>query len=462
MHAPAQGCAGALLAPPALLAALLSHDAEALAPHLAAAQDAQQGPLPLLHGIAACAEAAWAVEQAATAVPIPAAAGHVHRLYPHRRALKALVPLLGEAAFCQLMDPLGSCALSLAAALGHTATLKALLDAGADANPVEPSGRPMWHPLAAAAMAHDSGNVDSCGQPLVSEATAVEMCELLLACGADVAACLAAYGPACQWRRASWLLQLHSRAVQRLLLRELLRAVQRGRLHPNFELGSVLLLLTAQAGQVLRVPSSVHSGGQYPCPVLALLSTHATQGLDPLDPSSLAMAEALSAAGYRPATYCHALVLHLDSGHEQAQLVEAFEPAVHDAGLCVAGSGRYLWLAATNQTWHRANHASFPPAFRAATRELLLAAHRLATSGCGCCAAAASAAAPGQRRPGSACRDGATAISARSGGNVAPHLGHLPVHVLDEILQLAAHPLSTWAAAPWEAAACWLDGWDSV
>lgn len=241
MRAPAQGCPGALLA------ALLSHDAVGLAPHLADANDAQQGPLPLLHGIAACSDAVWAVELAAAAVPVAAAAGRVHRLYPHRHALKALVPLLGEAAFRQLMDPLGCCALSLAAALGHTATLEALLDCGADSNPVEPSGRPMWHPLAAAAMAHDAGNLDSHGQPLVSEATAVEMCELLLSRGADVVACLAAYSPACQWRRASWLLQLHNRAVQRMLLRELLRAVQQGRLRPNFGLGSVLVLLAAQA-----------------------------------------------------------------------------------------------------------------------------------------------------------------------------------------------------------------------
>lgn len=62
-----------------------------------------------------------------------------------------------------------------------------------------------------------------------------------------MAACLAAYGPTCQWRTSSWLLQLHSRAVQRLLLCELLGAVQQGRLRPNFELGSVLLLLAAQA-----------------------------------------------------------------------------------------------------------------------------------------------------------------------------------------------------------------------
>ncbi len=245
-------------APGALLAALASHDAEALAPHLA---DTQQGPL--LHGMAACAEAAWAVEPAAAAVSLAAAADRVHRLYPHRRTLKALVPLLGEAAFRQLMDPLGCCALSLAAALGHTATLEAMLDAGADPNPLEPSGRPMWHPLAAAAMAHDAGNVDSCGEPRVSEATAVQMCELLLSRGADVAACLAAYGPACQSRRASWLLKLHSRAVQRLLLRELLLTVQQGCLRPNFELGSVLLLLAAQAdeaGAFLSLAAALPAG----------------------------------------------------------------------------------------------------------------------------------------------------------------------------------------------------------
>ena len=145
------------------------------------------------------------------------------------------------------MDPLGCCALSLAAALGHTRTLAALLDAGATPNPGEPSGRPMWPPLAAAALACGSGNLDAASLPLVPEAAALAMCELLLARGADVTACLAAVGPASQWRRASWLLQLEGRALQRLLLRELLAAVRQGRLRPNFELGGVLLLLAAQA-----------------------------------------------------------------------------------------------------------------------------------------------------------------------------------------------------------------------
>lgn len=54
------------------------------------------------------------------------------------------------------------------------------------------------------------------------------------------------------------------------------------------------------------------------------------------------MAEALAAAGYRPSTYRHALVLH--PGEEQARLVDSFEPALQDEGLCVASSGRWVGL----------------------------------------------------------------------------------------------------------------------
>lgn len=122
---------------------------------------------------------------------------------------------------------------------------------------------------------------------------------------------------------------------------------------------------------------------------------------------------------------------------------------------------RFLWLSATQSPWQRTDHAAFPPTFRMAARELLLAAHRLGTSGCGCCATA-PAPAPGQR-PGSACRDSSSSASARSSRNSAAQtLGHLPVHVLDEILQMAAYPLSTWAAAPWEAAAAWLRAWHAM
>lgn len=59
-----------------------------------------------------------------------------------------------------------------------------------------------------------------------------------------------------------------------------------------------------------------------------------------MDPTSLAMAEALAAAGYRPTVYHRVLVLHPEE--EQARLVDAFEPAVQDAGLCVGGNGRWV------------------------------------------------------------------------------------------------------------------------
>ena len=50
------------------------------------------------------------------------------------------------------------------------------------------------------------------------------------------------------------------------------------------------------------------------------------------------MAEALAAAGYRPAIYQHVWVLH--EGEEQARLAPCFGPAQQDEGLGVQGSGR--------------------------------------------------------------------------------------------------------------------------
>lgn len=66
--------------------------------------------------------------------------------------------------------------------------------------------------------------------------------------------------------------------------------------------------------------------------------TALAQGLEPLHPDSLEMAEMLVRAGYRPAVYRGMLVRR--AGEQQARLVQAFDPAAEDAGLRVAGSGR--------------------------------------------------------------------------------------------------------------------------
>ena len=62
------------------------------------------------------------------------------------------------------------------------------------------------------------------------------------------------------------------------------------------------------------------------------------QGLEALHSGSLEMAEALAAAGYRPAVYRGAAVLR--EGEQQAQVADSFDPVAEDAGLQVHGSGR--------------------------------------------------------------------------------------------------------------------------
>jgi hypothetical protein len=94
---------------------------------------------------------------------------------------------------------------------------------------------------------------------------------------------------------------------------------------------------------------------------------------------------------------------------------------------------RFLWLAITQPTWSPARHRHLPPAFRRAARTLLLVLHRSAA---------------GEQQP---CSSTPPASSAQPLGG-----RHLPVHIVEEILQLAAYPLSDWARAPWVAAADWL------
>lgn len=75
---------------------------------------------------------------------------------------------------------------------------------------------------------------------------------------------------------------------------------------------------------------------------------------------------------------------------------------------------RWLWKAAQREPWSPATHASFPPAFRAAARALLLVAQRGGSS------------AP-------------TPASAAAAG-----LASLPTGGLQHVLRLAAYPLAAW------------------
>ncbi|EFN55756.1 hypothetical protein CHLNCDRAFT_134110 [Chlorella variabilis] len=500
------------------------------------------------------------------ATPVPS---ELH-LAVHERDASALAALLAS--------------LSLAAMLGHSAVLGALLDAGAVPNPA--CARRALHPLAAAATSvHRSWGSGSSSEAMVSEQTAVEMCQRLLAAGADVVA--ACCPPHHSWPGV-WLVCLESRAIQRLLLAALQQRAcgVPGTFWPTFQQCSALLLLAAQADdarayrhfaaalptaslpsqyaaladevvatacsgsgqrQVLRcmaemaaaaaaggeeagdaqvlgpgaaapavapaaaaaaaagqlapcvgvvleaalagaaqegqagevalllsagvpataaavrgavvggqlevlaqllprvapagllpaqpapgvvwaVPSGWRAASQYPCPLHTLLAVHAKEEQEALHPRSLAIAEALAAAGLRPAVY-RGVVVHVE-GEEGPRRVPSFDPARHDPSLQahVRGGGRYLWLAATRPAWSRSQHRSFPPAFHTAARTLLLAAHR--------------AHAPG----GSGTAGSRTPCSPASAPPVPPALGCLPEHVLDEILHLAAYPLSAWAA----------------
>ena len=112
----------------------------------------------------------------------------------------------------------------------------------------------------------------------------------------------------------------------------------------------------------------------------------------------------LPAAGYRPATFTVAL--------GDGAPTRCYPPDEHSAKWGLNGSRKWLWLVAQRPPWSPANHGSFPPAFRAAGRTLLLAAHR------------------------------STAEVAGPGGGAS--LGALPQPLLHAILARAAYPLSAW------------------
>ncbi|KAL4436736.1 hypothetical protein ABPG75_003875 [Micractinium tetrahymenae] len=433
-----------------------------------------------------------------------------------RRQLEPAVNLLSPEAARVLLDWRGTCALMLAAALGHTATVAALLAAGADPTPADLDGQPTWHPLAAAATAD-------------AEAAALENCRLLLAAGADVTAVLTADPPATNWRYSScrWLLTLQSSQVERLIIEALLERCRHDGWRPgSWGMACTLLLLAAQASdqqaflcfasalpadcppaeyenlaeevvgtitemacrlasRARRTGRSGGSGGSLlPCIVrlaagdgslpAAPASDHsaaAAAGLNLLVPhltaELAASLEAAAAAGNLNALQCllsagAAVIpaaglepLHPDSLEMAEVLLQAgYRPPVYHGVLVRQRGEQQARLV------HTFDPAAEDPSLQVAGsgRFLWLAITRPdwshATHG---------------RFPPAFQRAARTLLLAAAGGAAtgsalgtasntagAGGLARLPGHVLERILRLAAYPLSAWAQAPWDAVAAWL------
>ncbi|KAL4451604.1 hypothetical protein ABPG75_007266 [Micractinium tetrahymenae] len=130
------------------------------------------------------------------------------------------------------------------------------------------------------------------------------------------------------------------------------------------------------------------------------------------DAKLLPLVEALHAAGFRPALRFHKVLVHRWPGTPE---LLSWELERDGDTLDIAGVNRWLWLAAERPPWSPGEHRRFPPAFGAATRALLLAAHR------------------GSKLP------------AEESASPLAGLGALPAEVLVHILEQAAYPLSAWA-----------------
>jgi hypothetical protein len=170
----------------------------------------------MLYHLIAAVDAPEAVGLAVAAgVPIAAADCGV----PPSQVQRGLATLAGHQAAIdadELLRRQRVCALSVAAFCGHSRALAALLAAGADPNPAEPSGRRMWHPLAAAATSSLTDWRDGGRCPVASPRTAADMCQQLLAAGASVlAACGSSYS------HQHWLSLLPPGNLPRLLLANL-------------------------------------------------------------------------------------------------------------------------------------------------------------------------------------------------------------------------------------------------
>lgn len=98
-------------------------------------------------------------------------------------------------------------------------------------------------------------------------------------------------------------------------------------------------------------------------------------------------------------------------------------------------------LVAQSGGWGPAAHADWPQAFKAATRCLLLAAHRQARDG----GAAANAHGGADGRAARAARRAQGKASRLQGPAAAEaRLGSLPSELLQQVVAVAAFPVSAW------------------
>ncbi|KAL4436553.1 hypothetical protein ABPG75_003692 [Micractinium tetrahymenae] len=191
---------------------------------------------------------------------------------------------------------------------------------------------------------------------------------------------------------------------------------------------------------VPMLPTDSSTDWRYTCPLLAALQERVHEsrqygiywqredpgrGPTAKDRQLLPLVESLVEAGYRPAVYERVTVYRYGTQSDKCQpcFRERFDPAADDEGLDLAWRNRWLWLAMQRPAWSPAEHARYAPAFRDATRCLLLTAHRLS-----------------KERSSRAGSSGARSISCP-----ADLLAALPPDLVLHVLQLAAYPPSAWS-----------------
>ncbi|KAL4436508.1 hypothetical protein ABPG75_003647 [Micractinium tetrahymenae] len=223
------------------------------------------------------------------------------------------------------------------------------------------------------------------------------------------------------------------------------------------------------------VPTVLYEACEYTCPLLRLLQSRICLaprgpesketwqpapcppgGLPPgrWDAELLPFVEALVDAGFRPTVYEDVTVQRWEPGvgWSPPRLCPRYDPSVEDDGLDTAGHNRWLWLAIQHPAWSPAQHHRFPPSFKAAVRTLLLAAHHLSrtTASIG----GQQGGTRGGRRSRQQPRGRRRTATVAAATGPAASMGSLPRELLLQVLGLAAHPLSSWAAVDAGPASC--------
>ncbi|PSC69033.1 L-aspartate oxidase [Micractinium conductrix] len=211
----------------------------------------------------------------------------------------------------------------------------------------------------------------------------------------------------------------------------------------------VAALLACQRPAVPEDPI-LKAGGvvSFTCPVHRLLHAwkRASRGPLPVGPvvcrEYMLLLETLLAAGYRPTVFeglegrRPTFIMHRGV---PIQLGERFDP--WDVFPADTAADRRLMLVAQSGGWGPAAHADWPQAFKAATRCLLLAAHRQARDG----GAAANAHGGADGRAARAARRAQGKASRLQGPAAAEaRLGSLPSELLQQVVAVAAFPVSAW------------------